>query len=295
LYVFHQEDFRMKLRVNLLILAAAFSTVALAQPVNQGVLSACYPISGAATTATGTTCQSAFQVRYFANLTVGDSFIDITNDGSVITAASVAGSSTTTANYSTGNICINVYTFDPAEEEVSCCSCLVTPNGLVSLSAVTDLIGNTLTPASPTAITVKLLATTPIIQGTNPLTASQSCNPAFPFGVNNTPSGTLTTTPVGATIAGTTTTLGATSSAQNIAPAMHAWGTTLHAQPGGTFGATETEFSNAALGVVSAVGLNRTVDEFTRLSSNCSFIQSNGSGFGICRSCRAGGLGAVRQ
>ena len=232
----------------------------------------------------GHICKSAFQVRYFANLTVGDSFIDITNDGSVITAALV-NSKAKAADFSTGNICINVYTFDPAEEEVSCCSCLVTPNGLVSLSAVSDLIGNTLTPASPTAITVKLLATTPIIQGSNPLTATQSCNPSFPFGVNA----------ADAVDASTITDPMMASSNQNLAPAMHAWGTTLHAQPGGTFGATETEFSNAALGVVGASGLNATVSEFDRISRNCSFIQSNGSGFGICKSCRAGGLGAVKQ
>ena len=50
------------------------------------------------------------------------------------------------------NICVNVYTFDPAEEEIACCACLVTPNGLNSLSAVSDLTSNPLTPAIPTSI-----------------------------------------------------------------------------------------------------------------------------------------------
>ena len=33
--------------------------------------------------------------------------------------------------------------------------------------------------------------------------------------------------------------------------------------------------------------------ELARVTSFCGFIQSNGSGFGICRSCRLGGLGAT--
>jgi hypothetical protein len=30
----------------------------------------------------------------------------------------------------------------------------------------------------------------------------------------------------------------------------------------------------------------------SRLTGLCTFINGNGSGFGICRSCRLGGLGA---
>jgi hypothetical protein len=35
--------------------------------------------------------------------------------------------------------------------------------------------------------------------------------------------------------------------------------------------------------------------EYERLTGLCGFIQTNGSGFGICRSCRFGGLAAVEQ
>src|SRR5690349_3829495 len=85
----------------------------------------------------------AFQVRYASNLNIGDSVINITNAGT-----------------SGGNICANVYTFSPDEQLISCCACVVTPNALVSLSANSDLVSNTLTPAHPTSIVVKLLATT---------------------------------------------------------------------------------------------------------------------------------------
>ena len=62
----------------------------------------------------------------------------------------------------TGSSCVNIYTFDASEEMVSCCSCLVTPNGLNSLSARADLIGNTLTPGVPDSIVFKLVASIPL-------------------------------------------------------------------------------------------------------------------------------------
>jgi hypothetical protein len=174
----------------------------------------------------------AFQTRYAVNLNIGDSFIDITNAGS-----------------SGGNICVNVYTFSPDEQLISCCTCLVTPNGLTSLSARTDLISNTLTPAVPTAIVVKLLASTAPTGG---------CNAATP-------------------------------TAADLVPGMRAWGTTLHLNTARVdtttplrYDTTETEFSPATL----------STPELTRITSFCGFIQANGSGFGICRSCRLGGLGA---
>src|SRR5262245_18224622 len=90
----------------------------------------------------------AFQVRYAANLNVGDSVINISNAGTQNTA----GGALT-------NICANVYTFSPDEQLISCCYCVVTPNSLVYLSTRADLSSNTLTPARPNSIVVKLIAT----------------------------------------------------------------------------------------------------------------------------------------
>jgi hypothetical protein len=175
----------------------------------------------------------AFQVRYASNLNVGDSVINITNAG---TQNTVGGALT--------NICANVYTFSPDEQLISCCSCTVTPNALVSLSVRNDLISNTLTPAVPNSIVVKLVAT-----------AGTSCN------ASNVP-------------------------AANLAAGMRAWGTTLHAGPvAQTYALTETAFDKAGISAA----------ELARITSFCGFIQANGSGYGICRSCRLGGLGAVKQ
>src|SRR5262249_25422878 len=75
--------------------------------------------------------------------------------------------------------------------------------------------------------------------------------------------------------------------AGGLAPGLLAWGTTLHALPTSpaTYGVTETAFTPSSL----------SGDEFTKLTSVCGFIIGQGSGFGICRSCRLGGLGALAQ
>src|SRR5882762_9323643 len=103
----------------------------------------------------------AFQVRYASNLNIGDSVINITNAGTTNVAGALA------------NLCVNVFTFSPDEQLISCCACNVTPNALVSLSARSDLISNTLTPAVPTSIVVKLAAT-----------RQASCNAATPTADN---------------------------------------------------------------------------------------------------------------
>lgn len=88
----------------------------------------------------------------------------------------------------------------------------------------------------------------------------------------------LATTPIG-----TTPSCNASSPTfANLAPGMRAWGTTLHALPTTpvTYGLTETEFSPAVL----------SASELAELTGDCEFIQTDGQGFGICKSCRLGGL-----
>jgi len=206
----------------------------------RSVLLATFALSMAAFAQPNVTQDHSFQVRYAANLNVGDSVINITNSG-----ARGAGLAAGTSAATTGAICVNVYAFSPDEQMISCCSCPVTPNGLVSLSARQDLISNTLTPAVPTSIVVKLVASVP--EGG---CASSAAAP-----------GTL-------------------------ASGMLAYGTTVHAAAaaGSDPAITETPFLPAFL----------SGGEFRRLSALCNFINANGSGFGICRTCRLGGLGAGR-
>ena len=174
-----------------------------------------------------------FQVIYASNLQAGDSVFNITNTGAY------------------GNLCVNVYAFSPDEQLISCCSCLVTPNGLMSLSARNDLLPNVLTPSIPTSIVVKMVGSA---GGSSPTT----CNAA---------------------------TAGSPTSA--LEPGLAAWGTTLHALPGNpvTYGTTENRFTDATLSAA----------ELARITGLCGFIESNGSGFGICRACRVQGLGAVSR
>ena len=170
---------------------------------------------------------SPFQVKYAANLNFGDSVFNVSNSGA-----------------NGGNLCANVYTFSPDEQLISCCTCLITPNALVSLSAKNDLISNTLTPAVPNSIVVKIVS--------SPGTNAASCNASV---------------------------------VPSQATGLLAWGTTLHQNTTDGIQVTETRFSPATL----------STSELARITSLCGFIQSNGSGFGICRSCRLGGLGASKQ
>ena|SRR5271165_4615702 len=210
------------MRLSLFVLAATIvtSTVAFAADA---------PVGGAA---------DAFQISYASNLNIGDSVVNLTNAGTVSGADPA------------GRICANVYTFDPAEELISCCSCMVTPNGLDSLSDQADLISNTLTPGVPTSIVIKLVATLPTLGTCN------AGNGGLPF------------------------------AAAQLAPGLRAWSTSLHNDAAaGVYQVTEKVFQTAVL----------STSELHKLTSYCNFIQAIGSGFGICKSCKVGGLGAATK
>lgn len=66
---------------------------------------------------------------------------------------------------------------------------------------------------------------------------------------------------------------------------LGAYGTKIHALPGGSYGSTETPFSPVQL----------SASELLKLTELCGFIQADSSGFGICGSCRQGAAGANRQ
>jgi hypothetical protein len=221
----------------------------------------------------------AFKIAYAANLNIGDAVVNITNDGAQGGFALFGG---TPAGNTEGNICVNTYVFDPQEEEIGCCACLVTPNGLNSLSAKADLISNNLTPAVPTSIVIKLIASQPALSaaataagGTGTATFTV-CNPA-----RIDPTGPVANNPYAITPS-----LALPAAGAPLASGLHAWVTTL--EPAGTPGTYAPVGFKFDTGHLSSL-------ELTQLNSVCNFIQANGTGFGICKSCRLGALGGAKQ
>jgi len=191
------------------------------------------------------TVSPTFLLRYVSNLNIGDSHINITNDGqNTDMPDSVVGD---------GNLCVGVYAFDPNEELQSCCSCLVTPGGLVSLSAKT-ISAASLTRENPTSLVVKLLA------WSTAAGASSTATPGTPAPPN---SSACNAGSPGTAVGG-----------------LDAWGTTLHALPISGYTVTETNFSTA----------NLSAAELANITQSCEFNQINGSGqFGQCPGCTMGG------
>jgi hypothetical protein len=184
-----------------------------------------------------------FQVSYAANPSAGESYINIINTGANGTPLLGPGFGT---QY--GNICVNVYAFAPDEQEISCCSCLLTPNSVVNLGVNRDLTSTTLTGVVPSSTVVKLLSTLAGGDGT---------------GTSCTNSAALAGIPV---------------------RGMVAYGTTP--QPAGTtYSAVEHTFVPSSL----------SAGEYASIVYRCATIIGNGSGFGICNSCRSGALGATKQ
>ncbi len=133
-----------------------------------------------------------------------------------------------------------------------------------------DLVSNTLTPGVPLAVVVKLVATTPVISlstsGSNTATFSGNCDATvLPNPINTNTSST---------------------SIDFLVGFMHAWGTTPHLNTtNGQYRMAETEFAEAYLGT----------SEANNMVNTCGFINTVGSGFGICKSCLVRGLGAAQQ
>jgi len=77
----------------------------------------------------------------------------------------------------TGNVCASVFVFDPYQELSECCSCLLTPDGLRTLSINKDLTSNPLTGVTLSTGLIKVVSTIPV-GGACPLPTAVKPEPA---------------------------------------------------------------------------------------------------------------------
>jgi hypothetical protein len=154
------------------------------------------------------------QIAYISNLNQGDADVNITNGGSYGAFLGL--------NSSIGDICANIYVFDPAQEMLACCSCLVTPDGLNTFSVKNDLVSHTLTPAVPTSVVIKLVSTLAFFSGP---TCKNSAASLLPNALG--------------------------------ASGMRAWATTLHQNNTGGYSVTENAFQSVNAGAVELSSLSQ--------------------------------------
>src|SRR3981081_4180543 len=94
-----------------------------------------------------------FALSYFSNAhtrNAPDGVLRVVNDGTLSDASPA------------GDLCASIYVFDSREELGECCSCRVTPNGILSLSVNNSLTSNTVTGQTLTRGVVKIVSSKPV-------------------------------------------------------------------------------------------------------------------------------------
>ena len=165
----------------------------------------------------GSNLEDAYQVNYAANLNIADGVVNVTNAGGS------AGATAPTSSNTAGDICANVYVYQPNEQLAACCSCLTTPNGLYAWPVIfgpSALLTNVAN--KPNSVVIKLVATSP---GTDAATGNPVCDATFQ------------TAPL------------------SLVPGLAAWGTHPHRTPTSAIGITETVFDKRGLSLGEAMKL----------------------------------------
>ena len=91
-----------------------------------------------------------YLVDYYSNNVGGaDQTVRLVNFGA-------AGTPLTTP---VGDVCANIYVFDANQEMAACCSCRITPNGLLTLSVRAQLTFNPVTSVVPVNGDIKIVST----------------------------------------------------------------------------------------------------------------------------------------
>ena len=90
-----------------------------------------------------------YALSYYSNAHITaapDAALRLVNDGFVSDASPA------------GDLCASIYVFDSQEQLAECCSCKITPNGILSLSINKNLTGSTLTGVAPARGVVKVVS-----------------------------------------------------------------------------------------------------------------------------------------
>jgi hypothetical protein len=98
---------------------------------------------------------SPFSTNYFSNNTTEGApagTLRLSNDGATVGFSSFLG-------VRARNLCANIYVFRSDQQIEECCSCPVTPNGLVEENVKTNLTNNPLTAIPPNQGVIQIVAT----------------------------------------------------------------------------------------------------------------------------------------
>ncbi len=225
--------------------------------------------------AAGTGVEDAFQVNYASQLNQGDSVINIVNAGTSIPSEEIADVRSFAApGTGAGNICVNIYVFNPDEELETCCSCPLTPNELISfayigsINGAPGLLSNTANPSKTSFIS----AVTKLVS-----TLGSTCNNVAPSaGPNGRPGNVTAAVPI---------------TPATLAAGLTAWSTHSHPTNGlanlnGTLPVNITERKFVQKGLSQG--------EANFLANTCAAFVQNSSGAGIC-SCPSLDGGFARQ
>jgi len=189
-----------------------------------------------------------YGVNYYTNTTAPlDNFIYIVNPGVQGAPINPATGLVSTAGY----LCANLYVFDNRQEMLECCSCPISPNGLITLSLKKNLLANPLTAVVPNSGVIKLVSSLPISvtpNGVSPTTATAVCD-AGEIG----------------------------SAGETILPDLRAWATQTQIPASGTYVTTQSVFADAPLSAA----------EGAFLPLACQMVRYLGSGQGVC-TCSTG-------
>jgi len=108
-----------------------------------------------------------YKVNYFANANTSsapDGTVYITDVG--------------TSSPNGGNLCADIFVFDPSQELTECCGCKLTPDGLRTLSVNTNLTANPLTGVILTTGVIKVLSAT-VVSGGCPMPTAPKVSPGL--------------------------------------------------------------------------------------------------------------------